>query len=65
MKVLAYYMYRDPAKIVEIDQINQLREKTGCAGCQFSTDVIFGKGICGVGNVPGKRGYCKKWRIKE
>ena len=56
---LASYMYGDPAKIVEIDQINQLRVNLGCASCKFSTAVIFGKGICGVGNVPGKRGYCK------
>ena len=56
------YMYRDPAEIVERDELHSLRNRAGCASCALRGDQVFDRYLCSIsGRKPGKRGFCRAW----
>lgn len=59
---LETYRYRDPAEIVERDELNALRNRAGCSCCALRGDQVFERYLCSVsGRTPGKRGFCRAW----
>jgi len=66
MTLPSHYYSRDPADIVEMQQLGELRSRLGCAACVHRGVRV----LCGVpGRQPGKNGSCKAWeavdRMKE
>jgi hypothetical protein len=63
---LEMYRYRDPAEIVERDELNALRSRSGCASCALRGDRVFDRYLCSVsGRQPGKRGFCRAWEALD
>lgn len=56
------YYSRDPADIVELQELRALRQRHGCSACALRGAEVLGKRLCGVpGRQPGKNGSCRAW----
>lgn len=63
---LAEFMYGDPADVVYIQQLAEIKHTQGCMACVLKGQVVLGRSLCSIpGNEPGRRGFCKKWRHDE
>lgn len=63
---LPSHRYRDPADIVERDELQALKTASGCASCVLRGDRVLGQYVCSIrGRQPGRRGYCRRWEALD
>lgn len=63
---LAEFMYGDPADVLYIQQLAEIKHAQGCRACEFKGQVVLGRVVgCRLKSTPGKRGFCTQWRHDE
>lgn len=63
---LAEFMYGDPADVVYIQQLAEIKHAQGCRACEYRGEVVLGRVVgCRVKSEPGRLGFCKQWQHDE
>ena len=63
---LAEYMYGDPADVVYLQQLHEIKNAQGCRACEHRGQVVLGRVIgCMIKSKPGRRGFCNQWRHND
>ena len=55
----------DPFRALQKQQEFAIREQHGCGSCATRGQEVFGKYLCRIDSEPGKRGFCRQWRLDE